>query len=209
MAYTLLDLPNAPDPLRHFVDDTIEKYLRELHYLLALPCPKDSQPKQFQISIANMLVAVISGAAAVLTTLDLPPGRQFVQVLLQHYPWADDAPTGGTPRQAAHVLYNVYRIPLVHTGFALKKRARTIKTGRHIQNTLDAAAWESAVEALENSRTRPSHDPSVVIRKDATVLWLDPLYWGVRQMIQRSLDDPAQCNRVLDRIASGEALRHR
>jgi hypothetical protein len=106
MAYTPLHLPNAPDPLRHFVDDTIEKYLRELHYLLAVPCPQDSQPKQFQISIANMLVAVISGAAAMLNTIELASGGQFVQMLLQHYPWEEDTPTGGTPRQAANILYN-------------------------------------------------------------------------------------------------------
>jgi hypothetical protein len=204
MPYTPLVLPHAPEPLRRFVEDTIDKYLRELHCLYAIAVPAQAGPRQLQISIATMLLAVISGTAATLTTIDLEPGAAFVEALKRHYPWDEDPPAGGTPGNAAHILYNVFRNPIVHTGFALKG-GRTVKTGRRAYS-LDAAALEREVERIETSPGRPFSKASIVIRDDAMVLWVDCLCWGVRQMIERALNDPAQCERVWERISSGKAL---
>lgn len=204
MPYTPLVLDHVPAPLRNFVDDTVEKYLRELHYLLAVPIPTKAGPQHFQISIANMLLAVISGTASTLTTFDPPSGTQFIKALLQYYPWDRDMPVDGTPKDASHILYRVFRNPIVHTGFALRG-GRTVKTGRGIY-PLDAIGIEREVERIETSAVRPFVKRSIVIEPDKIVLWLDPLYWGVRQMIQRALAEASQCEAVWTRIQSGKAL---
>jgi hypothetical protein len=212
MPYTPLPLPtHVPDPLRAFVAATVENYLWEVHYLLAIPAIPGQggayEKRQFQWCIANTLLAVIAGVAATLTTNDEPPGRQFKDALRRFYPWDRDEPRGINAEGAANVLYEVFRNPLVHTAMA-RPKGRPVKIGRVFPG-LSPEALEERVVEIETTRERPPSKPSMVVRDDAIVLWIDPLYWGIREMIPRALADAEECTRVLERIASGRAFERR
>jgi hypothetical protein len=55
---------------------------------------------------------------------------------------------------------------------------------------------ERMIEKLEDSSARPAQKPTVAIRPDATVLFIDVLYWGVRCMMEKILSDTNRVQRA-------------
>jgi hypothetical protein len=206
MAYVPLPLPgHVPEPLMQFVTQTHERFLWEVHHLLALPGIKAGGPRhQLQFTIAAMLLNVISAASQTLATADRRSGDSFKHAMRHYYPWETDQPTGVAPHGAPAIIYSVFRNPMSHTGMA-RSGGRIVKIGRLFPG-LDAGRLEERVEQLERAPLHGFSDPSIVVRSDAIVLWVDQLYWGVRTMICRMLADPADCGRIIARIRSGRAL---
>jgi hypothetical protein len=185
MTYHPLQLADdMPRELRGFIANTHEQYLVQVHHLLstALPGTEDAPGQQFQLSAAVMLLCVVAGAGATLSLIDAEPGDQFKCTLTQFYPWDLDPPEGLAPASAAHVLYEVFRNPLVHTSTARPARRRLVKIGSVYPST-------RRVEEIETMQGRPGR-ASVIQEAHKHVVWVDTFYWGVREMIRRVTADP-------------------
>jgi hypothetical protein len=80
----------------------------------------------------------------------------------------------------------------MHSAGLIVKGARTVKFGHTFKHPVD----------IERDDYQPTK-PVPVVRDDAIVLWLDELYWSIRQMIVRTVADDARCREIEDWIASG------
>jgi hypothetical protein len=202
MPYHPLQLgDHVPGELRQFIANTHEPYLSQVHLLLssALPGTDDAPGNQFQLSAAVMLLCVIAETASTLSLIEKRSGERFVLTMERFYPWDLDPPQGLVPVGAAHVLYKVFRNPLVHTSTAPPRRQRVVKIGSVFPNP-------KRIEEIETMIERPGQS-SVVREGHKHVLWVDTLYWGVREMIRRTTADQQRCERILQRIKSGEVFR--
>lgn len=201
IAYTPLQLPASLPPeleviIRHAIEDP---YLFDIHRLLSFG-DTDAHPtrQQLQISIAVLLLSVVSGVSSTIyAKYDGSPRKQFVGVLCDWYPWDLDAPEGVGSKGAAEILYDVFRNPLVHRLGLRRKRCRAIKIGR-------IHPGASRVTEMEQLTERPGSEPSLVVRHDTIVFWLDNFYWGVRRMIEGMAADSNQCSRAVQWLKDGK-----
>ena len=191
MAYVPLDLPTSlPTPVEQVIRGPVENYLHDVHWMLATTLPGGDGPgRQLQNPIAMTLLAVVAGVS---TELYQAPqgtgtGRRFKDCLIDFFPWDIDPPQGVSNEKAAEILYDGFRNPMAHF-LGLWNPLRT-KLGIVFRGTEDA---EAKVEELERLNNKPYSDPCLVVTAEKRVLWLDQLYWGVRQMIQRWARDPNQ-----------------
>lgn len=207
MTYVTLTLPKTlPHNVAMFIRHRVEAYLFDARQLLSTAFPEAHPRAQIQRPIALTLLATIAGVSRVLHSRKNAKGgdETFDSVLFpgfvaDYYPFDIDPPKDVTPDVAAKILYSAFRCPLVHslntdgpdsmpTNIARSPEFIT-KIGRALRGNSDA---ERDVEALERCETKPYSEPWLVVRPDATVLWLDALYWGVRKMIERWALDAEQ-----------------
>jgi hypothetical protein len=206
MAYVPLDLPTPlPTYVELVIRGPVEGYLHDVHWMLAttLPSRPDGPGRQLQNPIALTLLAIVAGVS---TELYQPPegadtGRRFKDCLVEFFPWDVDPPTGVSNEEAAKILYDSFRNPMVH--FLGIWNPVTTKLGSVFRGSDDA---EAEVEKLERLNVKPFSDPCLVVTDEKRVLWLDQLYWGVRQMIQRWARDPDQVARAHARIQRKSAV---
>jgi hypothetical protein len=93
---------------------------------------------------------------------------------------------------AAKLIYSVFRNPLAHNlGVHVRRHSTTplVKIKRITRPNGAGGPTERMVERLERA-PRPNMSATVVVRPgDATVLFVEPLYWGIRIMLSRLLSD--------------------
>jgi hypothetical protein len=185
MPYPPLSLsPDIPLNVRLMVEKGIDPMLREVHIMLGVQI--DDGKHLLQNSIANTLLAVISGVSTTLYARDGDSKAQFTGQLVDNFPWDADSPVGATREEAAQILWEYCRNPLAHRLGMHPKGARIVKFGQ-VHGRMPAD-----VDALATSSERPTTKTPLVVRPEAYVLWIDALYWSVRQMVQRMIDNRAQ-----------------
>lgn len=203
MPYASLTLPSGlPAIVEGFIRHKVESdYLSDVHRLLSTTIAASSPRNQIQRPIALTLLATIGGVSRVLYSRGnvTKDGELFRGCVVDFYPFDLDPPAGVTPQEAASILYEVFRCPLVHSlgtdghnklPVRIKRASGYVfKLGRVFRGTTDA---EAKVEDMERGATKPHNKPWLVVRADATVLWLDNLYWGVRKMVERWALDSKQ-----------------
>ena len=187
MAYVELDLSDTiPDSVRTVIRKGVEPLLQDVHWMLTtvIAGPTDTVPRrQLQVPIAHVLLATVAGVS---TQLLHAPGKgtgdRFKECVTRFFPWNIDPPKGVPNDQAAKILYEVFRNPLVHRLGLNKARARVVQINQVFRGTDDA---EDRVEELERLTVKPHSDPCLVVTPEKRVLWLDPFYWGVRKLVER------------------------
>ena len=187
MAYVELDLPNSlPDSVHTVIRKGVDPLLQDVHWMLAMVIgePTDTAPRrQLQLPIAHVLLATVAGVSK--TLLHAPEKRtgvRFKKCLIKYFPWDIDPPTGVSHDEAAKILYEVFRNPMVHCLGLNKASDPVVKIGHAFRGTDDA---EKRVEELECLTVKPISEPCLVVSPGKRVLWLDPFYWGVRKLVER------------------------
>jgi hypothetical protein len=203
MTYVELELSDTiPDTVRTVIRRGVEPLLQDVHWMLATVIgePTDTAPRrQLQVPIAHVLLATVSGVA---TRLLNAPGKatgiRFKECLTRFFPWDIDPPTGVSNDEAAKILYEVFRNPLVHNLGLNGARAPVVKIGQVLRGTDDA---ETRVEELERLTVKPYSNPCLVVTPEKRVLWLDPFYWGVRKLVERWSRDAEEVSHAKQRFA--------
>jgi len=175
--------------------------------MFRLPIPNYRIIAEFHFGIAHLLLAAIAGISTTLYEQSGSSGGRFRGVLLTYYPFALE-PVGAAPADvAARTLWSVFRNSLAHDlGFDLEKHAKTpqFKLLRVFTRTGAGTRGltEKLIARLEDTSARPNAKPTVVIRPDATVLSVDALYWGVRNMVEVVLNDSKRVHAAEGFLAS-------
>jgi hypothetical protein len=148
-----------------------------------------------------VLLATVAGASTqLLHTPGKGTGARFRECLVSFFPWDIDPPRGVSNEEAAKILYDVFRNPMVHFLGLNKATDPIVKIGHVFRGTDDA---EQRVEQLERLTVKPYSDPCLVVTPEKRVLWLDPFYWGVRRLVERWSRDADQWRK---RIRSSQIL---
>lgn len=207
MPYVRVPQPdNLPPKVAAAVERLERQYLREVHVMLRLPLPHYRLSSDCSFSCAQVLLALVSGISTILFAhRDSKPGPDFKDLLLQFYPWDMEPLVGVSARDATRLMYEVFRNPLVHNlGAHVRPRGSTplVKIKRARRAPGGPGLTERYIESLERE-VRPKLSAVLVVRPgDATVLFVEPLYWGVRVMLARLLRDA-------HRIAGAETFLRR
>ena len=105
-----------------------------------------------------------------------------------------------TAAQGAKIIYEVFRNPIAHNlGAHVRRRATTplVKIKRGGRRAGAGGLTEDMIRRLEGT-ARPSGMSAVLTIRpgDATVLFVEPLYWGVRAMLAGLLKDSVRMGRA-------------
>jgi hypothetical protein len=205
MPYLPVPRPNGLPPHVASAVDRLERhYLEEVHVMLRLPIPTYRLSSTCTFSCAQSLLGLIGGISTMLYAhRDGSPGKDFKDLLIDFYPWDREPSPGVTPLEGAKIIYDVFRNPLTHNlGAHVRRKATTpkVKVKRGGRGGISKGGLtERMIERLERE-PRPGVSAAVTVRPgDATVLFVEPLYWGVRVMLSRLLNDGA-------RMAKAEAF---
>jgi len=193
MSYIPLNLPETlPPVVEGVIRHGVEPLLRDVHWMLATVIHDHSQNamrRQLQIPIALTLLAAVAGVSTQLYQASGNTGLRFKNCLKDYYPWDIDTPSQVPHDEAANLLYDAFRTPVVHFLGKGDKGRPPIKFGQIFRGTDDA---EARVEELERGSGRPTNKSFLVIEPDRYVLWLDPFYWGGRKLVERWAQNDAQ-----------------
>jgi hypothetical protein len=163
--------------------------------------PADTEPRrQLQVPIAHVLLATVAGVSTQL--LHAPrkgTGDRFKECITRFFPWDIDPPTGVSNDEAAKILYEIFRNPLVHRLGLDRASSHVVKIGQVFCGTDDA---ETRVEQLERLTVKPYSHPCLVVTPERRVLWLDPFYWGVRKLVERWSRDADEVSHADQRFAT-------
>lgn len=204
MPYVPVPRPNNLPPRVAAAVERLERhYFHEVHVMLRLPIPRYRLLSTCTFSCAQSLLALIGGASTMLYAhRDRSPGKDFKDLLVDFYPWDQEPAPSVTPQDGARIIYEVFRNPITHNlGAHVRRRATTpkVKVKRGGRGGGTGGLTEKMIERLEREH-RPRVSGAVTVRPgDATVLFVEPLYWGVRVMLSRLLKDTA-------RMAKAEAF---
>jgi hypothetical protein len=173
MAYVKLDLPETlPDSVSVVIREGVEPLLQDVHWMLATAIAEqaDTGPRrQLQVPIAHVLLATVAGVSAKL--LHAPGkknGERFKECLIRFFPWDIDPAAGVSNEEAAKILYEVFRNPLVHRLGLNEVRTPAVKIGQVFRGTEEA---EKGVEELERVMVKPYSSPCLVVTPERRVLW--------------------------------------
>jgi hypothetical protein len=197
MPYISVPRPSNLPPLVGAAVDRLEShYLHEVHVMLRLPIPNYRLISPCTFSCTQALLALIGGASTMLYAhRDGHPSKDFKDLLVDFYPWDQEPNMAITATEGAKIIYEVFRNPIAHNlGADVRERAATplVKIKRGGRMNGEGGLTEVMIERLE-SGTRPKISATVTVRPDdATVLYVEPLYWGVRVMLARLLRDTSR-----------------
>ena len=195
MAYVPLNLSNSlPDSVHTIIRKGVEPQLEDVHWMLATAIHRPSEfgpPRQLQVPVALVLLATVDGVSTRLFHPEecMKTGKRFKECLNRYFPWDIDPPTGVSSEEAAKILYDTFRNPLVHFLGLHQSKDPAVRIGQSYPWSDDA---EIGVESLERSRCKPASEPCLVVTPDKRTLWLGPFYWGVRTLIERWSCDKIQ-----------------
>jgi hypothetical protein len=184
---------NLPREVVAAVERLERHYLREVHVMLRLPIPNYRLTSSCTFSCAQALLALIGGISTMLYAhRDGNPGKDFKDLMVQFYPWSAEPNLAVTPAEGARIIYHVFRNPLTHNlGVHVRPHPTTplVKIKRAGRPFVGGGLTERAIEDLERG-SRPKMSAAITVRPgDATVLFIEPLYWGVREMLRAVLLD--------------------
>jgi hypothetical protein len=202
MAYTPLPIPSSTaDEIRETIRQRLDPLLADVHAMMRLPLPDAGLQAGCNLSAALSLLEVVGGVSIVfyvdpaLATADPRTQRKqrFLETMAKLFPWDQEQHLAGaiTGMHAAAVLYEAFRNPLAH--------ALGVYDGPYLGNIKVAKGpiSESEVEAIEHAAIRPGDwttptlytDSDTKSKRTTTVLTVKCLYWGVRQMVGRLLNE--------------------
>ena len=189
---------SLPDSVNTVIRKGVEPLLEDVHWMLSTAIGRPSEfgpPRQLQIPIALMLLVTVDGISQKLFRPDpsMDIGPKYKECLKQYFPWDIDPPTGVSSEEAAKILYDTFRNPLVHR---LGLHESTGPAVQFVQGFPGSEDHEIQVERLERSRCKPVSEPCLVVTPDKQQLWLDPFYWGVRILVERWSHDKDQVTRA-------------
>jgi hypothetical protein len=200
---------STPASVAQFIRSTVDLFFGDVHAMLRLPLPQEGLEAGCNYSGAAVLLAVISGASVVLydPSVKGDRGRLFKATAAEFYPWDTEPAVGvSDPDQGKLLLYDSFRNPLAHTfGRHVVPYGRTI--ARFAGNGYD----EADLERIETAVDRPSEllqgRPTLVVTPagpgSGQGLYVEPLYWGVRELIRRLTHDPARMAQAAHYIEHG------
>jgi hypothetical protein len=176
-------------------------YLTPAHALFRLPIPNYRIEGQFHFTIANVLLSAVAGLSTTLYAQAGGNGSRFRWLLEHYYPFADEPASAPSKHETAATLWSVFRNPLAHDlGFDIEKKSKTPET-KYLRKLTSSnrgvrGLTERMIERLEDHSARPSPTATVQIRADATVLYVDIFYWGVRRMAESLFSDSGRVSQA-------------
>lgn len=166
--------------------------------MFRLPLPAQGINTGLNFSIAQILMATISGVSTTLYDHVGEPGDLFKGVVKEHFPWEQES-CSMPPEAAAAIIYDVFRNPLSHAaGLTMKRRGdnryliqsdSVEKIKRRLTEDKTMGHSELWLENLEGSVARPAMGATLVVEPRKKVLLIEGLYWCVRRMIQKLAAD--------------------
>ena len=195
MAYVPLALSDSlPESVDTLIRKGVEPLLQDVRWMLATAIRRPREfgpPRQLQIPIALMLLATVDGVSKQLFRPEenMGGGKKFKECLNRFFPWDIDPPTGVSSEEAAIILYETFRNPLVHFLGLHRSKNPAVQI---VQSFPGSDSAEIGVERMERSKCKPVSEPCLVVTPDKRQLWLDPFYWGVRTLVERWSHDKAQ-----------------
>ncbi len=205
MPYTPLDLPaDLPESVRAVVAE-VEKYLYDVHCLLATPNRETTPGRQFQLPVALTLLTAVAGISSHLYRRKRKDKSRFIGCLEDFYPWDLDPPEGVPPRKACEELYEAFRNPLLHDVGVSFQQIGKMKLGQIFPGTDDAS---ERIAELERTEGKPFDKAAVVVTPEKRVLWTNAFYWGVRRMIERMLRDEELVASAENALSERSRQRH-
>ena len=211
MAYQKLVLcVDTPPTVREMITKSIESLsFGDVHTMLRLPI-RDKEPNKelgaaCTFAITHVLLSVISGVSGTLYDPSRSKdgnwdvGEKFKKLLIQYFPWDHEPEPRLRPEASAGIIYDVFRNPLTHSlGLNTNRRKR-------IEIKRADGLHERVIEQLESGPRL--HQSSTVKRTDTEIeLFVEPLYWGVRRMIEKLTTDKVRmkaAERFLNQFLSG------
>lgn len=193
MAYEQLKIPaTTPARVTNLVRRMERQYLSEVHGMLRLPIPNYGLRHDAGLPIAQVLLNAVSGASSTLYQPKGKSGPQFKGLLETFYPWDLEPPDGPSPKGGAKLIYEIFRNPLTHNlGWHLFKSVPKVKIKRSTRPN-GGGPPERTITRWEKAAVRPRWSHTVIERADATVMFIEPFYWGVRVMLERLAADGAR-----------------
>ena len=200
MAYIKIDLPDVTPPqVRRFVEERIDSlYLSDVHAMFRLPLPQQDIHAGLNFSIAQILMATISGISITLYDHKGEPGELFKGLVEHYFPWNEEK-LSVSPKAAAAIIYDVFRNPLAHAaGLSMDWRDNNRylvqsdsveKVKRRLSVEKTTGHTEEWLEALERSINRPEMGPTLAVEPKKKVLLIEGIYWCVRRMIYNLASD--------------------
>lgn len=193
MSYKSLKIVSTtPARVKNLVRSLENHYFSDVHVMLRLPLPDQQLNAGCNFAIAQVLAAAVSGISVTLYRQTGGSGARFKELLKAHYPWSWEPGNAVLPDQGAKVLYSLIRNPLTHDlGLDLQNRKKGQKVLLKRLALKGSGLPEEFIERLE-SKIRPNPmSPTVSITGGSTVVLVEALYWGVRQMIEDLTHDTA------------------
>lgn len=203
MAYVLVSLASTtPKRVKDFVRRHVEAHFRDVHAMLRLSVRgDDGLSAGCNFAATTTLLNVVSGASTVLYKQVGSERTRFVGLLREFYPWELEGDGGMTANAVAHVLYDVFRNPLVHSlGVETKKagsrdelRIEPVPSDGKAVGIGKGGHPEDLIEELDRATDRP-YWAAQTIRLDGTTktLLVEGLYFGIRLMLSR-LSEDSEC----------------
>lgn len=195
MAYVRIHLPDStPSKVRLFIEQRIDSlYLSDVHAMFRLPLPQQEIYAGLNFSIAQVLMATISGISTTIYDHKGDPGELFRGVVEQCFPW-DQEQISVSQKAAGAIIYNVFRNPLAHAaGLSMDWRdnnryliqsSSVEKVKRRLMENQEEGHSEEWLESLERSVERPAMGPTLLVEPKRKELLIEGLYWCARRMIQ-------------------------
>jgi len=176
--------------------------------MLWLPEPDYGLSAGCNFAITQVLMGAISGVSTILYMPSMHSGQsglRFKNLLVEYYPWDLESSQSIAPKQAAEVLYAVFRNPLAHDlGLGLQKKATTPKVLIKRLTTKNGTRGlpEETIEEIESTNKRFGMSATLMVQNDATVLLVEALYWGVRVLLERLTKDTGRMQNAEAFLAS-------
>lgn len=196
MAYRSLILPpSTPPKVRGLIHRIEVLSFSDVHSMLRLPLHNYRLGAGCNFAIAHVLMAVIAGVSSTLYRHTGRVGERFTGVLVEYFPWDLESSGSVPPKDAADIIYEVFRNPITHDlGLDLKKKSTGLQIKiKRMKTTApknrDRGLTERQIETLEASSSRPHMSAAVTVAAHKKVLFVEALYWGVRRMIERLAAD--------------------
>lgn len=202
MAYVPLALPAHLSVHQQAVSELVDPLFSDIHSMLRLPVAGDDGLRGgCNLTCALSLLSIVAGVGE--TLMHAPTmksskarggfGLRFNECLRHYYPWdlepgPRDTNRAVVEKSATKALYNAFRNPLTHSlGRQKQAQLGIIKVAK-------SAMREGDIEQLEQADTRPASLPHTLAADDVgqartkTVLNVPAFYWGVRQLVLRTLE---------------------
>lgn len=157
---------------------------------------------------AALVLICVDGAAQLLYPMAKKSGARFRGFLSDYYPWELDTPRGMTTREAASLLWDHFRCPIVHRMGARPEKL-LVAAGLPLVTKLGNAftSDDAAMTRLEMLPIRPFSSPVLARNDTRIVMWVESLYWGLRIAISRSVDTEAKCHAIATHFEKGDYAR--
>lgn len=191
VGYQRLPLPGGlPHDLETLIRNQLEPQLWDVHAMFRMPIADDPGLQGgCNLAVTQVLLSVVSGVSVTVhnlaaLTLRGDRGSLFQEVLVQHYPWAEERHIAGARvnADAANDLWKLFRNPLAHTLGLIDPIDNP--SGQHVVIEKGSFA-EADIVTTEMATSRPLNWTNPTLRQDGAelVLWAMSLYWGVRRLI--------------------------